>query len=154
MSQVLQIAVIALATVGTGAATMSVMKPEMADFPVPEGAWTEGHELDGRSFDVVARDLDGDVDHYDTLIFQNGTFQSVNCEEYCAFGWTDYQTKVIDGVIHFTATPVCSQNKRISSIVLLLLLSLLWLSMSILLVWLLLLLVLVVSVLLLPWWLV
>jgi len=41
------------------------------------------------------------------LLFRDGTFQSVDCQNYCNFGWSEYQTKDIDGVIHFTATTIC-----------------------------------------------
>ena len=76
MTQILQVAAIAAATLGTGAATLSVMTE---DVPVLE----------------------------DDIIFRDGTFQSTDCENYCNFGWSDYQTKTIDGVIHFTSTAIC-----------------------------------------------
>jgi len=41
------------------------------------------------------------------ISFRDGTFQSADCQEYCNFGWSDYQTREIDGVIHFTATTIC-----------------------------------------------
>lgn len=109
MSQILQVAAIALATLGTGAATMTVMAPDVADLAVPDGDWTPGTVLDNRSFNITAVDLDSGRELSDTLIFKDGTFQSVNCQTYCDFGWTAYESKTIDGVVHFTATTTCPE---------------------------------------------
>ena len=43
----------------------------------------------------------------DLLIFRDGTFQSVDCQNYCDFGWSEYRTKEIGGVIHFAVRTVC-----------------------------------------------
>ena len=107
MSQILQIAVIAAATFGTGAATLSVMNEDIPDLEVPEGDWKATGALDGKSFDVTGSDLTSDTVYKDEIVFRDGTFQSLNCEEYCTFGWSDYQTMEIDGVTHFTATAIC-----------------------------------------------
>ncbi|KQI72584.1 hypothetical protein AN191_06090 [Loktanella sp. 5RATIMAR09] len=107
MSQILQVAAIAVATLGTGAATMTVMKPEIADLAVPEGEWSAGEMLDGQSYFIEGVDLDSGTVSPDEIIFRDGTFQSVNCQEYCDFGWSSYATKVLDDVIHFTATTHC-----------------------------------------------
>lgn len=107
MTQILQVAAIALATLGTGAATMTVMSPEVDDFAVPDGDWEPGNGLDGVSFDLAAIDLDSGREHSDSLVFKDGAFQSINCQEYCDFGWSMYQTKIADGVLHFTATTTC-----------------------------------------------
>ena len=107
MTQILQIAAIAVATLGTGAATMTMMNEDIPDLAVPEGDWKAGHELDGRSFEILGTDLASGAVLDNTITFRNGTFQSADCQNYCNFGWSDYQTKAIDGVIHFTARTVC-----------------------------------------------
>jgi len=107
MPQILQIAAIAAATFGTGAATLTVMNEDIPDLAVPEGDWTASGALDGISFRVSGADLSSGAELEDEIIFRDGTFQSVDCEGYCNFGWSDYQTKEIDGVIHFTATAIC-----------------------------------------------
>lgn len=107
MSQIVQIAVIALATLGTGAATMKVMNEDIPDLAVPKGDWSDGTTLDGRSFEVVGTIRSNGEVLTDELRFQDGTFQSVNCQEYCDFGWSEYRTKTVDGVLHFAATTVC-----------------------------------------------
>jgi hypothetical protein len=107
MRQILQVAAIAVATLGGGAATMTVMKPDIADFAVPEGDWSAGSILDGRSFHIKGADSDSGEVLIDDLVFRDGTFQSGNCEEYCEFGWSNYDTNVLNDVIHFTARTVC-----------------------------------------------
>lgn len=107
MTQILRIAAIALATLGTGAATMTVMNEDIPDLVVPAGDWKAGHELDGRSFEILGTDVASGAVLDNRIVFRNGTFQSVDCQNYCNFGWSDYQTKVIDGVIHFTARTIC-----------------------------------------------
>ncbi|MBB5516447.1 hypothetical protein FHS89_002478 [Rubricella aquisinus] len=107
MAQILQIAAIALATVGTGAATMSVMNEDIPDLQVPEGQWEATGALDGRSFDVLGVDTASGAVLEDLLVFRDDTFQSVDCQNYCDFGWSDYKTKEVDGVIHFTVTTIC-----------------------------------------------
>lgn len=107
MPQIIQVAAISIATLGTGAATMSVMNQDIPDLAVPEGAWESSGALDGRAFEVYGKDVNSGAVLEDELIFRDGTFQSVDCQEYCDFGWSDYQTKDIDGVIHFTVTTIC-----------------------------------------------
>ena len=107
MTQIVQVAAIALATLGTGAATMSVMNEDIPDLQVPEGAWTSSGALDGRAFTILGVDVESGAVLEDELLFRDGTFQSVDCQNYCDFGWSDYRTKEIDAVIHFTATTIC-----------------------------------------------
>lgn len=107
MPQIIQVAAIAIATLGTGAATMSVMNEDIPDLQVPEGAWVSAGALDGRAFTMVGTVTESGAVLEDELLFRDGTFQSVDCQNYCDFGWSDYQTKDIDGVIHFTATTRC-----------------------------------------------
>jgi len=108
MIKILQVAAIALATLGTGAAAMTVMNEDIPDLAVPQGAWTAGSELDGMTFDILGTDLASGAVLEDEIIFRDGTFQSVDCQEYCDFGWSNYETKVIDDVIHFTVRTICS----------------------------------------------
>ncbi|MBJ3764553.1 hypothetical protein ILP92_17600 [Maribius pontilimi] len=107
MTQILQIAAIALTTLGAGAATMKVMNDDIPDLQVPDGAWKDDGALDGRSFDILGTDEGSGAVLEDLLIFKDGTFQSVDCQNYCDFGWSDYRTKEIDGVIHFAVTTIC-----------------------------------------------
>ncbi len=107
MPQILQMAAIAMATLGTGAATMTVMNKDVPDLSVPEGEWTAGSILDGRAFHIRGTDLASGEELEDELIFRDGAFQSTNCQEYCDFGWSDYRTKVKGDTIHFTARTEC-----------------------------------------------
>ena len=107
MTPMTQAAAIAAVTLGTGAATMSVMNEDIPDMTVPEMAWSDGGELDGRVFRIEA-DLDNGQADVDELRFADGGFMSMGCEESCAFGFSDYRTRVDDaGVIHFTTTARC-----------------------------------------------
>jgi hypothetical protein len=107
MPQIFQIAAIALVTFGTGATTLTVMKKDIPDLAVPEGNWAETGLLDGKTFRISGTDLSSGAVLQDDIIFRDGTFQSTDCEQYCNFGWSDYQTKDVDGVIHFTAKAIC-----------------------------------------------
>ncbi|MEO0863620.1 MAG: hypothetical protein AAFY39_03340 [Pseudomonadota bacterium] len=107
MKQIFQIAGIAVATLGTGAATLTVMNEDIPDFAVPEGAWAATGALDGRTFRIFGQDKGSGAMLEDDIVFRDGTFQSTDCENYCHFGWSDYQTKTVDGVIHFTTTAIC-----------------------------------------------
>jgi hypothetical protein len=107
MPQIIQVAAIAIATMGTGAATMSVMNQDIPDLAVPEGAWVSSGALDDRAFTILGTDVASGAVLDNVLLFRDGTFQSVDCQNYCNFGWSEYQTKDIDGVIHFTATTIC-----------------------------------------------
>lgn len=107
MSQILQVAAIAFATLGTGAATLTVMNEDIPDLAVPEGNWANEGLLDGMSFVVSGTDLASGAELTGEIQFRDGTFQSTDCQEYCNFGWTEYQTQQIDGVIHWTTTALC-----------------------------------------------
>ncbi len=109
MTQILQVAAIALATVGTGAATVTFMNGDIPDLAIPEGDWSSGSELDGKSVQITTTDVDSGRVVEDVLLFRDGTFQSVNCQEYCEFGWAEYQTKVVDGTVYFTTQTKCSE---------------------------------------------
>jgi hypothetical protein len=107
MIPVVQAAAIAILTLGTGAATVSVMNSDIPDMAVPEAAWSAGHELDGRVFHIEAQ-LDNGQTDVDELRFADGGFISMGCEEYCAFGHSEYRTWVDEeGTIHFSTRAVC-----------------------------------------------
>ena len=81
MPQIFHVAAIALATLGTGAATMTVMNEDIPDLQVPDGAWSANGALDGRSFDVLGADTKSGAVLEDLLVFRNGTFQSLDCQK-------------------------------------------------------------------------
>ena len=107
MTQIMQVAAIAIATLGTGTATISLLNEDIPDLAVPAGDWRAGHELDGRAFEILGVDVASRAVLDNRIMFRDGAFQSADCQNYCDFGWSDYQTKEVDGVIHFTATTVC-----------------------------------------------
>lgn len=107
MPQILQMAVIAAATLGTGAATLSVMNEDIPDLAVPAGDWSATGALDGLTFKVYGKELKSGAELEDDIVFRDGTFMSTDCEAYCSFGWSDYQTKQVGDVIHFTTTAIC-----------------------------------------------
>ena len=107
MTQILQVAALGIVTLGTGAATVAVMNDDIPDLTVPAGDWSADGLLDGRSFHVVGKDLDSGRVLEDELIFRDGTFQSVNCQTYCDFGWSEYETTIEGDAIHFTARTIC-----------------------------------------------
>ena len=107
MAQILQVAAIAVVTLGTGAATLTAMNGDVPDYSVPDGDWSRGSALDGRVFYTVDTIVETGEILTDELVFRDGTFQSVMCQAYCDFGWSDYQTKREGDVIHFTARTEC-----------------------------------------------
>lgn len=107
MTQIMQIAAIAVATLGTGAATITAMNEDIPDLAVPEGAWASTGALDGRTFRIVGEDASSGTVLEDDILFRDGMFQSADCQDYCDFCWSAYQTKTIDGVVHFTSTTTC-----------------------------------------------
>ncbi|RSK33651.1 hypothetical protein EJA01_09195 [Rhodovulum iodosum] len=107
MTPVVQACAVAAIAFGTGAATLSAMKDDLADLAVPSVTWEPGAALDGRVFyteDTIEET--GEVMH-DELRFVNGRFQSSRCQLYCDFGWSDYKTWAEGDVIHFTTTTYC-----------------------------------------------
>jgi len=107
MTQILQVLAIAAATVGTGAATLTVMNEDIPDLAVPEGPWTASRALDGKAFEIRGTDTASGAALENVISFRNGSFQSADCQEYCDFGWSEYRTKRTDGILHFTATTIC-----------------------------------------------
>ena len=108
MPQIAQVLALAAVTFGTGAATVTVLNEDIPDLDVPEMAWSPGTELDGMTFNIVATDVGNGAVFEGEVLFRDGGFQSTDCQEYCDFGWDDYQTTVIDGVTHFTASSLCA----------------------------------------------
>lgn len=102
-----QAAAIACITLGIGAAAVSVMNEDIPDSTVPELAWTPGHELDGASFFVQAVLDTGAQGETDTLVFKDGAVMSMDCQEYCDFGFSDDQTWTVGTVIHVLTVATC-----------------------------------------------
>jgi hypothetical protein len=100
---------LAVGAIAIGAATgaVNVMSRDVPDFAVPDGPWQAGGALDGRTFHTVDRILGSDDVLQDELHFRNGTFQSLKCQEYCDFGWSEYQVKQVGDTMHFTAITRC-----------------------------------------------
>jgi hypothetical protein len=96
-----------IAVLGTGTATVSVLNSDIPDMPVPQADWVAGQALDGMDFAITATIDQNGAEETDVLRFADGQFQSVDCEVYCNFGWTDYQTWSEGEVIHFTVTTRC-----------------------------------------------
>ena len=109
MPQIIQICAIAAATLGTGAITLTVMNEDIPDLAVPTGDWAATGALDGMTFRIYGKDQSSGAELEDHIVFRDGTFQSTDCEDYCNFGWSAYQTKEIDGVIHFATTAICPE---------------------------------------------
>lgn len=107
MTPVLQAAALTAFALGTGATAVSVMNRDIPDLSIPQAAWSPGHELDGKSFHIDATLDNGAEGETDTLVFADGGFKSLDCEEYCAFGFSDYRTWVEGEVIHFTTVARC-----------------------------------------------
>jgi hypothetical protein len=107
MTPIAQAAAMVVMVLGTGAATVSVMNEDIPDMPVPSADWSAGHELDGMDFPIMAVIHQNGAEETDVLRFVDGRFQSVDCQLYCDFGWTDYQTWTEGDVIHFTVTTRC-----------------------------------------------
>jgi len=106
MTPMVQAASLAVLTLGTGATAVSVLNEDMPDMAVPNMAWVETGALDGKAFAISAT-LDNGEHQTDELRFRDGGFLSVDCELYCNFGFSDYQTASVGDVIHFTATARC-----------------------------------------------
>jgi hypothetical protein len=107
MTPITQAATVAALALGTGAAAVTALNKDIPDLAVPEMPWSQSASLDGLTFyteDIVAQT--GEV-LKDELVFRNGGFQSVMCQEYCDFGWTPYQTWTDGEVTHVTVTTRC-----------------------------------------------
>ena len=109
MTNILQAAAVAVITLGTGRAAVSVMKKDVPDFAVPAAPWQASHVLDGKVFTTKASIKEtGEKLYEDTeFTFKDGGFQSSRCQIYCDFGWNTYQTWTEGDVTHFTATTKC-----------------------------------------------
>lgn len=107
MTSIVQASAAAVIAIGTGAATLTAMKNDLPDLVVPDVSWAPGDELDDSVFYTEDRIKEtGEVVH-DELHFVDGRFQSSMCQEYCDFGWSEYETWTEGEVIHFTTTANC-----------------------------------------------
>jgi len=107
MTPIVQIIAFGVLAVGVATGAVSVMNRDTPDFAVPEGPWQTGTALDGRVFHTVDTIVGSEDMLYDELHFVNGRFQSAKCQQYCDFGWSDYQTMKQGDAIHFTVTTRC-----------------------------------------------
>lgn len=108
MRAVRQAVLVAVVTLGGGAATVAAMNRDVPDFAVPAAPWAAGEALDGRSFRVTGKIAEtGEVLPETVLSFADGRFQSSRCQIYCEFGWQEYRTWSEGEVVHFTATTRC-----------------------------------------------
>lgn len=107
MTPIVQALAVAALAIGAATGAVSVMNRDIPDLAVPEGPWQPGSALDGRVFHTVDRIVGSDVILRDELLFVDGRFQSVKCQEYCDFGWSDYRTKQKGETLHFTVTMRC-----------------------------------------------
>ena len=107
MTSIMQAGAVAVVAVGTGAATVTLIKDDVPDYAVPEVPWEPGSVLDGRVFYTVDTILETGEVMRDELHFVDGRFQSAMCQAYCDFGWSEYQTWTEGEVIHFTTTTKC-----------------------------------------------
>lgn len=107
MTPIAQAAAIAALALGTGAATVTVMNEDKPDLAVPEGPWEPGSALDGRVFYTVDTIAETGEVLTDELHFRDGRFQSAMCQEYCDFGWSEYQTWTEGDTIRFATTTTC-----------------------------------------------
>ncbi|ABD56642.1 hypothetical protein [Jannaschia sp. CCS1] len=103
MSPIVQLFAVGALAIGA----VSIISKDIPDLAVPEGPWQAGSALDGRVFYTTDRIVGSDEILRDELHFIGGRFQSAMCQEYCDFGWSDYQTKRVEGTIHFTVTTRC-----------------------------------------------
>lgn len=95
--------------IGAATGAVSLMSKDVPDLAVPEGPWQASSALDGRVFYTVDRIVGSDEILIDELHFVDGRFQSLMCQEYCDFGWTEYETKEVEGTLHFTVTTQCPE---------------------------------------------
>ena len=107
MTPTLQIFAVGVLAIGAATGAVSIMSKDIPDLAVPEGPWQAGSALDGSVFYTVDRISGSDEVLRDELHFVDGRFQSSMCQEYCDFGWSEYETKEIDGTLHFTVTTRC-----------------------------------------------
>ncbi|MDK3075888.1 hypothetical protein QO034_22805 [Sedimentitalea sp. JM2-8] len=93
MTPILQALALGAVVVGAATGAVSVMNGGIPDLAVPEGPWQAGSALDGRVFHTVDTILGSGEVLRDELHFMDGRFQSAKCQQYCDFGWADYETK-------------------------------------------------------------
>lgn len=108
MTTILQIAAITVAVIGTGAAAVTVLNRDIADFAVPAGPWEAGSALDGGAFHMTGTVRETGAEMPETVFsFLNGQFRSSRCQVACDFGWNEYRTFTEGETLHFTATTRC-----------------------------------------------
>ncbi len=107
MTFIVQSLVVGAVAIGAAAGAVKLMNKDIPDLVVPEGPWQAGSALDGRVFYTVDRIGDSGETRRDELHFVDGRFQSLECQQYCDFGWSEYDTKQTGDTLHFTMTTNC-----------------------------------------------
>jgi hypothetical protein len=107
MTPIVQALAVGVLALGTAGGAVTVMSRDIPDLAVPDGPWQPGAALDGEVFHTIDRITGSDEILRDELHFVDGRFQSLMCQEYCDFGWSEYRTKEVEGILHFTATTRC-----------------------------------------------
>jgi len=93
--------------IATGAATVALIKVDIPDLAIPDVDWERGSVLDGQVFYTTDRVLQTEDVILDEFHFRDGTFQSLMCQIYCDFGWSDYMTWQDGETTHFYAVTRC-----------------------------------------------
>ena len=107
LTPILQAIAVAALAIGAATGAVRVMNRDIPDLAVPEGPWQAGSALDGRVFHTVDTIVATGETLRDQLHFAEGRFQSLNCQQYCDFGWSEYRTKAAGDTLHFTVTARC-----------------------------------------------
>lgn len=105
----MQLLAVGALAIGATTGAVGLMTRDIPDLSVPDGPWQAGGALDGRVFYTVDRVVGSDEMLRDELHFVDGRFQSSKCQQYCDFGWSDYETKHIEDTLHFTVTTRCPE---------------------------------------------
>ncbi len=109
MTPLIQLLAVGALAIGAATGAVNLMSKDLPDLAVPEGPWQTSGALDGRVFYTVDRIVGSNEILRDELHFVGGRFQSLMCQEYCDFGWSDYKTKQIKGTLYFTVTTRCPE---------------------------------------------
>lgn len=110
MTNVVYAAAAAVAVLlGGGTAAVTTMQSGIEEVTIPDLPYAPSTALDGRSFYIEAEIVGWDGTETDELMFRDGHFISLDCQEACDFGWTGYEAWEDGDTIHFTVTTNCSE---------------------------------------------
>jgi hypothetical protein len=71
---------------GGGTAAVTTMQSGIEEVTIPDLPWAPSTALDGRSFHIEAEIVGWDGIETDELMFRDGHFISLDCQEACDFG--------------------------------------------------------------------